>query len=704
VTVFRSAISVSLFFWVLFVAMPATVHFYQPDEFEFSALELMAVGALVTAILSIAASLVLLALPSARITISALAETFTVLLGAACLIWPVSSGAITGAEEVVPFRSSENIWQVVIYIAAAMGLFVVLRLFRQIADSALLAAGSVLVGFSVFAGATSGDFGYSEKLSDEKIKNEIAILSPDRNIIVVLLDELTSYILEHAFETEPELKTPFDGFTFFADATSTASRTEMSLPTILSARLYEGGSARNFLNEATADSFLADASRTGYDAYYLNYLQTNCPADLKCVATASYAIETALVELLKGYVESVRFGVLRVAPIGTHRWVSEKRFAAVGGWIIPALGPRTNFEDHLQAQVRFNNEIRIESGVKPKIHFHHLAYTHYPIDFNADCKYIGPTWPQNTANLLGEAKCGIRMLGALIARLKEIGAYDQTALLFISDHGFAKYFRGIKFDPNEMPFYPGEEGAYQSAMLIKPPHTRGAMKTSQAPASLLDIRATVCSFIEGCDFDGRGVDVRTLSEGSEHQRLVMQFRSWAMPRRQDGAYRPESYKFVEFSGGVDQLKEALFSPPSYKLGEEISFRTGGNSRLYTFSGWAMPQQAGTFNDTRSGSAAIIQLPIDPKPEGPLTLQARVQPFLSDQKIRLTANSTEIAHWSFEKEDIHTVTAVIPAEIAVTGNPLRLEFVADRSASPSMLNEGNNDLREMGFQMIDMSVQ
>ena len=70
----------------------------------------------------------------------------------------------------------------------------------------------------------------------------------------------------------------------------------------------------------------------------------------------------------------------------------------------------------------------------------HFNYSHFPIDFDENCKYFSFNKKnfkssQNYKGLKKETICSIIILEKFINKLKKLNLYDQTLLIFKSDHG-----------------------------------------------------------------------------------------------------------------------------------------------------------------------------------------------------------------------------------------------------------------------------
>lgn len=157
----------------------------------------------------------------------------------------------------------------------------------------------------------------------------------------------------------------------------------------------------------------------------------------------------------------------------------------------------TTYRDKLQ--VRENT---------PAAHFLHFSFTHHPVDFDMTCSFRSEDkdWydaSQSYEGLLGEAVCAVRSMEALLARLDEIGAFEDNLIVIMSDHGAPVQWNdpdsieGRKIRDNPDWGY----GRYLPVLMVKlPGERRDAMEHDGRPAILDDLAASICLWaqIEGC--------------------------------------------------------------------------------------------------------------------------------------------------------------------------------------------------------------
>ena len=82
---------------------------------------------------------------------------------------------------------------------------------------------------------------------------------------------------------------------------------------------------------------------------------------------------------------------------------------------------------------------------QPTYKYLHVGIPHWPVSVNADCEYIGAR-SLRRPNYTDQARCGIRRVGALLDKLRELGLYDSSLIVISSDHGVALPPQGFTGD------------------------------------------------------------------------------------------------------------------------------------------------------------------------------------------------------------------------------------------------------------------
>ena len=87
----------------------------------------------------------------------------------------------------------------------------------------------------------------------------------------------------------------------------------------------------------------------------------------------------------------------------------------------------------------FVSELKV-TGKSQKVKLMHFVHTHYPVNFDEYCNLliIEPELRRKRQNYTGLKKqtiCALTEFSRLVDRLKELGAFDNSFIVFKSDHG-----------------------------------------------------------------------------------------------------------------------------------------------------------------------------------------------------------------------------------------------------------------------------
>ena len=327
-------------------------------------------------------------------------------------------------------------------------------------------------------------------------------MSEDENFVILVLDTADSREFTSLLEEHPEYREIFADFTYFENTTGTYTSTLNAIPFILSGEWYENkGSFQEYLDRVYREAPLWEKLRSR--GYRINLYEDDIRAQDESivdnfdniyftkVSPSSY-LELARQELklvgfryapydLKRYCEikEVYFNELRVShPQGSD----SKAFTA----------DNIVFKDDLAAQGVTMNQ----TGKCFK--FIHLNGAHAPFVYDKDVNYIGVEQGSYRQSM----EASVTLAAVYIRALKESGAYDNTSLIVMADHGYNGM--GEK----------EEDFLRQAALLLikgRGEH-HDTMQISEAPISYEDLQTAYGRLLDGAQsnsvFDWKEGDVR----------------------------------------------------------------------------------------------------------------------------------------------------------------------------------------------------
>lgn len=335
-------------------------------------------------------------------------------------------------------------------------------------------------------------------------------LSKKKNILVLSFDGMQGSVASGLLRRNPTLAAKFDGFENFSDASAVYPNTDYSLASVLTGRLPRN-KADNLTSAMSGENFVKASSRSGSSGafaagfYVCEFCVPKGPPEFEFERSANeFAMLLAL-------------GV-NVAYGGGEKLVAYAMAPLVGQVLPPTIQSHT-WKLDINAFRGAIGAIQVTRD-EPVVQYRHYYATHQPNIYDSDCKLrSNPNADLSLDAVEREVHCALDSVGLLIDRLKAEGIYNQTMIFVISDHGYGPPVNNLKSDPlaRELLFrgsdIKGPEnlkvaGAYSASLLFKDFQRHGPLKTNPAPASLLDVTATVCDEINSCNLDLEGQSLR----------------------------------------------------------------------------------------------------------------------------------------------------------------------------------------------------
>ena len=270
-------------------------------------------------------------------------------------------------------------------------------------------------------------------------KNEY-VYSPDKNVVVLLLDMYDSRVFQTICD-EPgneQYTDMLDGFTYYPDTVGAYSLTFCAVPHILTGEKYLNDMDMGmYINEAYKKSPLFNELKE--EQYEINiYTNEAVPTDEEAYEMISNYLPE---ESSDTYVSSNRRLLSYLYRLVGIRYLPQplKRycwFYSAELWDLREV----NYEDKLYALDNFMFDRGIDkmevNADRNTFHFYHLDGMHSPCYFDESFERT----PENISSegLQGTIRNGKGMLVLVrhfIEQLKEQGIYDNCAIVILADHG-----------------------------------------------------------------------------------------------------------------------------------------------------------------------------------------------------------------------------------------------------------------------------
>jgi hypothetical protein len=331
-----------------------------------------------------------------------------------------------------------------------------------------------------------------------QIDEGVFAFSADRNVLLIVLDTFASPMFTDVLQRDPGIEKALDGFINFSDTLGVSPYTLLSIPTILSSRVYENaGTIQAYMGDALGKESLPAVLRdSGYKSdvvtmgTYRDYLNWLPGHDLTTVLYDGGAKVEA-----KAVLQTWDLALFRYAPhflkqkvYDRHRWLLQSRFLGedestgfVDGSRVMELTPVQSASRILLQ--RLADLASLDSSA-PSFKFIHLFTSHPPFLMTADGRQLTEADYEATPvtqRALDQGAHAMHEVLGILDTLRALGVYDETLVVVAADHG-------TDITKSTRPVY---KRRAHPLLLVKPFGGRGPLQHSQAPASLLDIPATI---------------------------------------------------------------------------------------------------------------------------------------------------------------------------------------------------------------------
>jgi len=329
-------------------------------------------------------------------------------------------------------------------------------------------------------------------------------LGTSSNVVVVIFDAFTGYRMAELFKEHAELRTAFEGFTYYPRAIASALNTQTGVSTILTGDLQTAldpaTSWQERNTESVNKSFLADAGRYGRKTAFISRLETkgtNVPQADELAFMGPFT--KGLMTRLPSYLGACAAALTRILPsrpcrlfdkcavrVVAHNRKSAKNDIEVLESLtvkyerLPLIGKIAlqHVIDHLHVRQEPGSVIVLHSDV-----------SHSPNNIAADGCYI----EDRGRGFEGTSMYVAREAARLIEKLKVLGVYETSLIIFVSDHGWMNIrdkTMGLPVDAAK-----GLPLEYNPLVMVKPPYARGPCRDSAMSVWLGDVATTVRDFL-----------------------------------------------------------------------------------------------------------------------------------------------------------------------------------------------------------------
>ena len=365
--------------------------------------------------------------------------------------------------------------------------------------------------------------------------------SEQENVIVFVLDTFQTDAVFKLFRDRPELSDEFDGFTFFSDNITPFNYTQLSIPAILTGQMYGNKQTMyDYLENAyySSKSVPYRLKQAGYDSrstsfYWLSYLPDSRLWDNVVETERSEEDISSLMRLWLYNVSPLFIKVRLFHQISfvTQRGLRKKKILAEcgRGLKISDMPEGQGYDFRILKAFLDCGNVAFKENV---FRLYHLTGAHPPF---ALAKMSEDAPKDRNALFMRQLEISLDMVRLMLEHLKKIGAYDNSLIMLVGDHGLHDYHVDTSVFAtsieNLVPRQRNQTNDLQAInealglLMVKRKAERGNLKIIDAPVQATDIPATIFSEM-GVDVDGSGPSLFDVDSGESRVRTHRHYEPW----------------------------------------------------------------------------------------------------------------------------------------------------------------------------------
>ena len=513
---------------------PLTLYLGNSDEFSAGFLSMFPGLLLSLAAFAVLAGLIGLLLPArASRAYTGLLATLGLLVWVQgnFLVWDY--GALDGRQIDWAQRTWRGWLDLSIWLAALM---IVLRLRaprRRIVLNAALAVFALQLVSGAVSGARNSDLlaKSAEIVPGDTALEQVYGFSRSKNVLHLVMDGFQADIFGELVGEDRQGETfadALDGFTFYRNHLSAFPYTHMSLPALVSGKIYRNHEPiETFRANTFGDqSILRSAIANGYELdvaaapalanwYRLGGYTNTFDLTDSLHADPGQAVIDETAQLLD-------LSLLRSLPHFVKRYVYNEQRWLIQPLVSESRVSQLQYFSHRFFLRRWHESMTAEREA-PVYKMVHLMLSHNPMVVDEDCEFADQYLYAERENVLNQSRCSLIEAVRLLEKMKHVGVYDQTLIVIMGDHGDWVPQKGLivelASDGTRKPMLlsAAHHALATPLLAIIMPGVSGILRFSDAPTWTADLPDTISTALGfGDDFGRR--DILSLSEDEQRTR------------------------------------------------------------------------------------------------------------------------------------------------------------------------------------------
>ena len=349
---------------------------------------------------------------------------------------------------------------------------------------------------------------FSEKAAGGAMTTEHSLeLSQGNNVLVFVLDRLESKWTQELIDEDSAFFEPLSDFTFYRNATSQFADTRTSIPYMLTGTAWQEGMAGEYGKYAYENSnFLRDIRENDYDiGIYTDLTNTS--------------------EVMHGFTSNYKENVHREYKIWdtfatmwkcsmyqtTPFCIKSSYFYYTSDIAAMVNEPEVwSTENDLPFYESLKKEgLSVTDDYHNAFRFYHMRGAHEPYYLSEDLQY---NTTGRDVNVYSQIKGSMKVVYEYLDQLKELGLYEEAAIIITADHGQQTEFVESEGKPDKtlMP----------TIMVKMPGEHHDSINFNEAPVSHAEYLATVAK-AAGLDWKQYGNTLEEAPEIDEKERTCI---------------------------------------------------------------------------------------------------------------------------------------------------------------------------------------
>ncbi|MBX7142880.1 MAG: sulfatase-like hydrolase/transferase [Oligoflexia bacterium] len=351
----------------------------------------------------------------------------------------------------------------------------------------------------------------------------ITDFSPQKNVVLVVLDAMQGPAFQKLLDQEPSLQDSFKDFIFFRNVTSSFPSTLPSVPSFLTGQAYDGKKPlrRYFEEDVRETSLPTQLEKNGVKARIAT-IPGFCPyfASGVCGETRRYPLLGRPDGAEREFLELIDYTLFRISPQFIKQQVYHDE-----AWLLQRLDRQSrSMARTVDDGVAFAKEFVAQASANsptPTFKMLHFLFPHPPIRLDAECNLLPRNEKLRPETYLRQARCGLKVALDIVETLRRLEIYEQSTIIIAADHGTR-----LDFGTNTAELLKSRKLTQISRalplLLIKPAGHQGKLSVNEAAVELADLPRTVADAFQ-LPISFPGENVFSVRPDASRQRVFRDF-------------------------------------------------------------------------------------------------------------------------------------------------------------------------------------